>query len=234
MLKWGIYNRYVIVTLDLVTSTRRRDEMWNRSVVALVVTVTSMSLLTTTALAVKSGAHRASTHKRSQKTKRPGGDRLKASGGTVQLFPQVKDMQVLRAHGLTVTASAPATGEAAGAVKLPIASGSLDQRTGYGSLTLTGSYTYTESSPPSSASFQDLRVTLGAHSSTLTATVNGQGGGPVFTLRHIVVTHGVSHLKISAALMNTTGIVSLLNGFAEPTTFTPDGQFGWLSVEVPV
>jgi hypothetical protein len=208
--------------------------MWRRSVRVMVVAIASMSLLSTTALATNDGAHRTSAHKRSHKAKRPRGTTLTASGGTVQLFPQVKDMRVLSAHGLTVTASAPATGGEVGEVKLPIASGSLDQRTGYGLLTLTGSYTYTESSPPASASFQDLHVVLGARSSTLVAAVNGQVGGPVFTLRHVVVTHGVSHLKISAALMNTTGIVSLLNGFAEPTTFTPDGQFGWLSVEVPV
>lgn len=214
-----------------------------RTVGALVATIAGISLLTpaAAALAADGAAHPVAAHKRSQKTKRPAQAGINASGGTVQLLPKIRDISVLNGHGLVLTANAPATANAAYDVQLPIASGTLDTLTGYGSLTLTGSYTYTEGSPlaaggasQTSASFADLKVTLGARSATLAANVNGHAGERLFTLRHVTVVRGSKNLKVSAAMMDTAGVTGLLNSFADPTTFTAEGQFGWLSIEVPV
>jgi hypothetical protein len=221
--------------------------MLHRRMVAAILAVLLVPAFATTAIAAGAGAGSAKVHHR--KTKRKAKKRkapasLTVSGGTLTLTPSAAAAAAFAAHKLTIEVAAPATLGASDAVTLPIASGKLNPSTGYGSLTLSGGYTYAESSTlevgglgsftsGATASFASLTIAFGA-SSALTADVDGQTG-PFFTLKSVKPARSGGTLTLSGVPVTVpAGAVNLLNGFATPTTFAANGPFGTLSVQATV
>jgi hypothetical protein len=188
-------------------------------------------------------AHHKKTKKKKKKKKgkKKAGATLTVSGGTVTLTPSASAASAFEAHKLTIEVTAPATTGAGESVTLPIVSGKLNSGTGEGSLTLAGGYTYSEQSSVSipglgtlgggsSASFSTLSIAFGA-SSSLTANVDGTTG-PFFGLKSVKPASGAGTLTLSGVPVTVdSGAVNLLNGFADPTTFTANGPFGTLTVQ---
>jgi hypothetical protein len=203
-----------------------------------------VGVIATPALAaggVASTAKAKGHHHKKKKAKKKAAANLTVSGGTVTLTPSATAAAAFTAHKLTLEVSAPATSGAGDAVTLPIASGTLNPSTGYGTLTLSGGYSYSESSTTelgglgsftsgASASFADLTITFGA-TSAVTADVDGQTGA-FFTLKSVKPARSGSTLTLAGVPVTVpAGAVSLLDGFAESTTFTANGPFGTLAVQ---
>ncbi len=223
--------------------------MLRRYLVAAALAALLMSV-SVTAVASASGVGGAAKahHKKSKKKKKKKkgkqkatGTTLMVTGGTVTLTPSASAVSAFEAHKLTIELEAPATSGAGDSVTLPITAGKLNSGTGEGSLTLAGGYTYSEQSSlsipglgtlggGSSASFSKLSIALGA-SSALTADVDNTTG-PFFGLKVVKPSSGAGTLTLSGVPVTvSSGAVSLLNGFADPTTFSANGPFGTLTVQ---
>ncbi len=225
-----------------------RETMLRRYLVATTLAALLMSVAVT-AVATANGAvggaakahHKKHKKKKKSKKKAGGGSTLTVTGGTVTLTPSAAAASAFAAHKLTIEVTAPATTGAGDSVTLPIASGKLNSATGYGSLTLSGGYTYVESSSISipglgtlgggaTASFSTVSLMFGA-SSAFTADVNGTTG-PFFALKAVKPASAAGKLTLAGVPVSvSSGAVSLLNGFANSNTFTANGPFGTLTVE---
>jgi hypothetical protein len=223
--------------------------MLRRYLAATTLAVLLMSVaVTSTATATGSMGGAAKAHhkkhkkkKKKGKKKAAGGTVMTVTGGTVTLTPSAAAAAAFEAHKLTIEVTAPATTGAGDSVTLPITSGKLNSATGYGTLTLGGGYTYIESSSISipglgslgggaSASFSTVSLAFGA-SSSFTADVDGTSG-PFYALKAVKPASAAGKLTLASVPVSVnSGAVSLLNGFADPTTFTANGQFGTLTVE---
>ncbi len=235
--------------------------MRTKNVLTAIVAVIAMLAFSATALAATTisgpGAHQAKAKHKARKkgAKKKGAKKKKGkkkaaaivpsltvTGGTVTITPSAASSADFTQHKVTTTASAPAT-LAGEVVTLPIASGTLNPVTGYGSLTLSGGYAYSETSSlnfglgsftsGTEAGLSDLTISLAASSQLSASVGNPPTNGAFFALKGLKPAKSAGTLTLAGIEADlTAAAASLLTQFGG--TFTANGSFGTISIQATV